>query len=224
VKEPLKQEKAANYGLNLTKDFNLFKNTAEFSIDVYRTDFINQVIVDLDNTPTTAYFYNLKGKSYSNSYQAQLTFEPVKRLSVLLAFRINDAKTTIDSVLVDRLLLNRYKGLVTLSYATKFDKWKFDITSQFNGSARISPQSKMPEIVRKDYNRTPQYYIINAQITKKFKKYVDVYLGVENLLNFVQTDPITEPFIPYHTHFDTSMVWGPIVGRVIYGGMRFAIK
>jgi len=224
VSEPLKQEKAANYGINLTKDFKLFKNKAEFSIDVYRTDFINQIIVDLDQAPETAYFYNLKGKSYSNSYQAQLTFEPVKRLSILLAYRINDAKTTIDSVLVDRMLLNRYKGLVTISYATKFDKWKFDVTSQFNGSARISPQSKMPEIVRKDYERTPQYYIINAQITKKFKKYLDVYLGVENLMNFTQKDPITEPFIPYHTHFDTSMIWGPITGRVIYGGMRFAIK
>ena len=224
VTEDLKQEKAINYGINLTKDFKLFKNKAEFSIDVYRTEFVNQVVVDLDKTPTTAYFYNLKGKSYANSYQTQLTFEPVKRLSVLLAFRINDAKETIDGKLVDRLLLNRYKGLITLSYATKFEKWKFDVTSQFNGSARISPQDKMPLIVRKDYNTSPEYYIVNAQITKKFKRFVDLYIGVENLLNFTQNDPITEPFIPYHTHFDTSMVWGPIVGRVIYGGMRFAIK
>ncbi len=224
VVEPLKQEKAANYGINITKDFKLFKNKAELSLDVYRTDFLSQVVVDLDSTPTTAYFYNLKGKSYSNSYQIQLTMEPIKRLSVLMAFRVNDAKETINNKLVDRLLLNKYKGLITLSYATKFDKWKFDVTSQFNGSARISPQDKMPLIVRKDYNSSPQYYIVNAQITKKFKRFVDVYLGVENLLNFVQTDPITEPFIPYHTHFDTSMVWGPIVGRVIYGGMRFALK
>ena len=38
VMEPLKQEKAANYGINLTKDFKLFKNKAEFSIDIYRTE------------------------------------------------------------------------------------------------------------------------------------------------------------------------------------------
>ncbi|NVO01377.1 MAG: TonB-dependent receptor [Bacteroidetes bacterium] len=224
VEEPLKQEKAANYGINITKDFRLFKNKAQFTLDFYRTDFMNQVIVDLDRDPTTAYFYNLRGKSYSNSYQAQLTIEPLKHLTILMAYRINDAKTTIDSVLQERLLQNKYKGLLNISYATNFEKWKFDFTSQFNGSARISPQEKMPEIVRRDYERTPEYIILNAQITKKFRHDIDVYVGVENLTNFKQKDPITEAFIPYHTHFDTTMAWGPIIGRVIYAGMRFSIK
>ena len=224
VEEPLNQEKAANYGINFTKDFRLFKNKAQFTIDFYRTDFMNQVIVDLDRDPTTAYFYNLKGKSYANSYQAQLTIEPLKRLTILMAYRINDAKTTIDGVLQERLLQNKYKGLVNISYATNFEKWKFDLTGQFNGSARIAPQSKMPEIVRRDYQRSPEYIILNAQITKKFKHNLDVYLGCENLTNFKQKDPITEPFIPYHTHFDTTMNWGPIIGRVIYAGLRFSIK
>jgi outer membrane receptor protein involved in Fe transport len=142
----------------------------------------------------------------------------------MLAYRINDAKMTICDSLQERMLLNRYKGLVNISYATNFEKWKFDLTGQFNGSARIAPQEQMPEIVRRDYQRTPEYIIINAQITKKFKHDLEVYLGVENLTNFRQKDPITEPFIPYHTHFDTTMAWGPIIGRVIYAGLRFSIK
>jgi len=64
---------------------------------------------------------------------------------------------------------------------------------------------------------------LNAQITKKFK-YFDVYLGGENLTNFTQKDPITQPSKPYHTHFDTMMVWGPVTGRVIYAGFRFSIN
>ena len=176
---------------------------------------------------TTADFYNLRdssGKSYSNSYQLQFTMEPVDRFTVLAAFRVNDAWQTTDGKLQQRLLLPKYKGLLTMSYATRFDKWKFDLTAQLNGPARISDQSKMPGIVRRDYRFSPVYPLINVQITKKFRYDIDVYLSAEDLLNFRQSDPITEPFLPYHTHFDTSMTWGPVAGRTIYAGIRYKIK
>lgn len=224
--EHLDQEKAWNYGISFMKEVNLFKRPAEIDLDFFRTDFINQVIIDVDTDPTIAQFYNLEegGKSYANSFQAQLTVEPVKRLSVLLAFRLNDAKQTINGVLKQKLLQNKYKGLMTLSYATNFEKWKFDLTAQLNGKARIGPQDKMPEIVRRNYETTPVYMVLFAQVTKKFSHNFEVYLGGENLTGFIQDDPITEPFIPYHTHFDTMMVWGPITGPTIYAGLRFTLK
>jgi outer membrane receptor for ferrienterochelin and colicins len=227
IQGPLDQEMAANYGINLVKEFQITKRKAEIDIDVYRTDFIKQVVVDLDSDPAIANFYNLKdsaGKSFSNSYQIQFSFEPIKRFNILTAFRINDVRQTINGKLQPRAFTSKYKGLLTLSYATRFDKWKFDFTTQLNGPARISDQSKMPGIVKRDYAYSPVYTILNAQITKKFKHEIDCYLGVENLLNFKQKDPITEAFLPYHTHFDTSMTWGPVVGRLIYAGIRYKIK
>ncbi len=226
VNEDLKQEKAANYGINFTKEFTFLKMPADFNLDIYRTDFINQVIVDIDSDPTKVYFYNLKtgDRSYANSFQAQLSFEPAKRLTVLLAFRLNDAKQTLNDTLRERPLVSKYKGLVSLSYATNFNIWKFDLTCQINGSSRITPQYLMPAIVRRDYEKTPVYAVLFAQVTKKFKHNIEVYVGGENLTGFIQKDPITEPFIPYHTHFDTMMVWGPIVGPTIYAGVRYALK
>jgi outer membrane receptor for ferrienterochelin and colicin len=220
--EKLNQEKAVNFGVNLSKEFKIFKKKAQVDFDFYRTDFMNQVIVDLDSTPTTAFVYNLHGKSYSNSYQVQFTYEPIKRFSMLLAYRINDVKTTINGKFQQKPFVNNYKGLVTLSYATNLKKWQFDYTTQFNGSARLPDQSKMPTSLQRA-NHTPEYIIMNAQVTKKFKEF-DVYLGCENLTNYTQKDPITEYFRPYHTHFDTTMVWGPVVGRVVYAGLRFSIK
>jgi hypothetical protein len=82
----------------------------------------------------------------------------------------------------------------------------------------------MPAIVRRDYSQTPVYAVVFAQVTKRFKHNLEIYLGGENLTNFVQQDPITEPFIPYHTHFDSMMAWGPLVGTTIYAGLRYAIK
>ena len=106
VENNLDQEKAVNFGINLTRNFKLFSRKSEINIDVYRTDFIGQVIVDLDSNPRYAYFYNLKGKSFSNNYQVQFTFQTLKNLSVLAAYRINDIKVTTDNKLQEKLLMD----------------------------------------------------------------------------------------------------------------------
>ena len=222
IDSDLKQENAWNFGVNLTHDFHLFGREAQVDLEAYRTSFISQVIADLDSIPADVFFYNLDGKSYANSYMAQITFEPVNRLSVLAAFRVSDVKTTINNELRQKPMVNAYKGIVSLNYATKFDKWKFDFTTQFIGKARIPDTDKMPaSLQREDYS--PAYVQLFAQVTRKFKAF-EVYLGGENLTNFTQKDPITEAFAPYHTHFDTSMVWGPLVGATVYAGFRYVLK
>jgi hypothetical protein len=221
VDEP-KQEHAWNMGINLTQNFKLFNRDAQVDVETYHTGFINQVIVDLDSLPADVFFYNLTGKSFSNIVQVQFTFQPVNRLSILSAFRFNNVKVTENGVLREKAMVSAYKGLFTASYATKFDKWKFDITLQLNGKARIPDTQKMPaSLQRAPYS--PAYVQLLAQVTRKFK-YFEVYLGGENLTNFTQKDPITEYWRPYHTHFDTSMVWGPIVGATVYAGFRYSIK
>lgn len=221
MQQDIKQEEAWNYGVNLTHDFKLFNRDAQVDIEAYRTDFIHQVIVDLDSIPSDVFFYNLDGKSYANSYMVQMTFEPVNRLQVLAAFRMSDVKTTINGHLRPKPMVNSYKGIISLNYATRFDKWKFDLTNQFIGKARIPDTKKMPSFLQRE-EYSPAFIQLSAQVTRKFKKF-EVYLGGENLTNFTQKDPITEAFAPYHTHFDTSMVWGPLVGATIYGGFRYSI-
>ena len=47
---------------------------------MFRTDFENQIVTDLDRNPQEVHLYNLKGRSYSNSAQAELHYEPIKKL------------------------------------------------------------------------------------------------------------------------------------------------
>jgi outer membrane receptor protein involved in Fe transport len=220
----LGNEEAWNYGLNFTWNFKLFDRKAEVSLDGYRTSFVKQIVVDQDSLPTALFFYNLDGKSYANSIQAQITLSPLKRFEVTAAFRLNDVKITEGGELRRKANVNQFKGLLTLSYATKFDKWKFDITGQLNGPSRIPDTDKMPAFLQRP-SESPVWFNLLAQITKKFKHF-DIYLGGENLTNYRQLDPgpIAEFWRPYHTHFDASMGWGPVVGISIYAGLRYTIK
>lgn len=221
--EEFDMEKAWNYGLNITRGFPLVEGREiNASIDFYRTDFQNQVVVDIDRDPGAVYFYNLDGKSYANSFQAEVSLEPVERFDITLAYRFNDVRSTINGQLQEVPLTTRYKGLITLSYATPFRKWAFDFTGQLNGQSRLpDTQSNPPEYQLDEYS--PQYFILHAQVSKRFK-WFELYVGAENLTDFRQEDPILASDDPFGPNFDASMVWGPLLGRRFYAGIRYTLK
>ena len=100
IASDLKPEDAWNIGLNFVKTLKI-KGEREFrlNLDVYRTQFTNQIITDLESDYTKAQFYNLSGKSYSNVFLAMLNAEILRGLNVKLAYKINDVKTTYNGKL-----------------------------------------------------------------------------------------------------------------------------
>ena len=118
-------------------------------------------------------------------------------------------------------MISKYKGLLTLGYKTPRKKWQFDYSIQLNGGGQLPDMSGYPIALQRE-STFPSYTIMNAQITKYFRKF-EVYIGGENLTSFMQKNPIISPDTPYGSYFDASMVWGPISGRKIYFGFRMAI-
>ncbi len=222
VQEEIKPEEAWNYGATLTQNFDIFGNEATFSVEYFRTDFVNQLIVDIDNEPFTALFYNLDGKSYSNSYQAELAFEPLSRFEITVAYRHTDVKQTIGEELVRKPFVNLYRGLLAGSYATANNKWQFDLTAQFNGPGRIPELDENPEAF--DFpDESPFYTILLGQVTYRFNRF-DIYLGGDNLANYRQSNPIIASHDPFSENFDGSMIWGPVSGRMFYLGLKYELS
>ncbi len=222
VKENLQPEKAWNYGLNLTQEFVAFGKNGSLGLDLFRTDFVNQLVVDMDSDPRQIAFYNLKGKSYANNAQVEVQYQPVKRMDVKLAYKFYDVKTTLGGQLLPRPFVSQHRALFNVGYATNFDKWKFDFTTQWIGSKRVPAKFTDAEGVR-PLTYSPAYFLFNAQVTKSFRKW-DIYLGGENLGNFKQPSPIVAADKPFSPDFDASLIWAPIYGRMIYAGMRLKIK
>ena len=65
--------------------------------------------------------------------------------------------------------------------------------------------------------------MINAQINKNFS-FIEIYAGVDNILNFTQKDPIIAADDPFGPYFDTSFIWGPTKGREFYFGLRLLVN
>ena len=219
-----KMEDAWNYGINLTKSFSFGWRELILQADFYRTDFVNQIVLDRDADAHQIRIYNLNGKSYSNSAQIEANCEIFKDFDLTLAFRYNDVKMTINDSLREKPFVNRYKGLITMSYAP--GTWQFDFTTQFNGDSRVPDLSGNATAVANHQNigRSPFYVIMNAQITKKLGKHWELYVGGENLTNYTQKYPIISANNPTSEDFDASMVWGPLSGIRAYLGVRFQVK
>jgi outer membrane receptor for ferrienterochelin and colicins len=228
-REAIRPEISWNYGASITQEFKIGEMSGNFIMDFYRTDFQNQLVADMED-PRYIRFYNLEGTAYANSFQAEANLTPIKRFDLKLAYRLFDVKQSIRNVydentLQPRMMVSRDRVLFNAGYALPYDKWKFDATVQWNGKRRIPYMGHIPDHhVPTDLGSTmsPSFYNLNAQITRTFPKW-DIYLGGENLANFRQKNPIMGASEPFGQHFDAGMAWGPVVGRMIYAGMRYKI-
>lgn len=225
IADNLDQEEAWNTGVNLSFYIPLFGKELTLTGEWYYTNFLKQVVVDMDSDAHAVSFYNLDGKSYSNSFQVEATYPFFRGFTLTAAYRYTDAKTDYRNAegVTQRLkkpLVSDYKALATASYQTPLKKWQFDLTGQFNGGGRMPTPDATNPLWKPNFNA---YTVVNAQITKYFRRW-SVYVGAENLFDYKQSHPIIDAENPRGDNFDGSMVWGPVHGRKIYAGLRFNIS
>lgn len=222
----LDPEIAWNYGISYSQKLNLFGIKSDVTFDFYRTDFVNQIVVDWEN-PREVNFYNLKGESYANSFQVELNFHLIEGLDFRTAYKYYDIKTDYNSGKLETPLVPTHRIFVNTSYQTKRNQkggqWKFDVTYNWLGEQRYSSTEGNP-IEYQLPKKTPTVATLNSQITKVFSTSFEVYLGAENLTNEKQTNPIVNSENPFEPTFDTTFVYGPIFGASYYLGLRYNLN
>lgn len=225
ISPDLEAEVAWNYGGSVQQKFGFLGNSALIVFDFFRTDFVNQVLYDFD-TPGELRIYNLKGKSYANSFQADLTLEPIKRFAVRMAYKYYDVKALYNGAMKQKPLQAIHRGFLNLSYSLPYDKWVFDFTTKWIGQTRIpahiDPGHHGGGATLVPDTWTEPYFIFNMHFLRKFRRW-EVYAGCENIANLMQHDPILGASQPFGSDFDASLVYAPMDGRTIYAGFRIKI-
>ncbi len=222
----LDPEIAWNYGLSYLQGFNLFGRKADVTLDYYKTDFKNQIVVDYEN-PQEVSFYNLEGDSYANSFQAEFNYNVFEYFDLRMAYKYYDVKTDYNSGKLSKPLVPTNRLFANASYETRMHgddkgRWKFDATFNWLGAQRFTSTVGNPVSYQLP-NKTPTLATLNAQVTKVFSPKFEVYLGGENITNVRQANPILGADDPFGANFDTTFVYGPIFGSMYYAGLRFKI-
>jgi outer membrane receptor for ferrienterochelin and colicin len=222
VAEDLQVEVSWNYGVSASHTFKILGREANVYASFYRTDFENQVVIDLDQDAQLVSVYNLDGASYSNALQVEFGIEPVKRFDIKTAYKWNDVWMNTAGALRRKTLVKQHKILATFSYATNFNKWQFDLSFHVHGPARIPSTASNPGEYQL-LEESPWHLTMNCQITKRFK-WFELYVGAENLTNFRQQNAIVATDDPYGEFFDATLIWGPVMGINPYLGLRYTLK
>jgi len=224
----LNPEIAWNYGASFLQAFKIWGKNAELSVDFYRTHFDNQVVVDLDHSPQQALFYNLDGKSFANSLQAEVSISPAKGLDFKAAYKYYDVQTQFTKGQLEKTLTPKHRWFANIAYETpdthenNHSQWKFDVTFNWLGEQRLPTTATNPLAYRlSDY--APSFATLNAQITRVFSKKFEVYVGGENITNYKQANGILAADAPFGAYFDSTMQYAPAFGQMYYAGLRFKL-
>jgi len=222
----LNPEIAWNYGASFTQKFKLFNRQGDFIFDFYKTDFSEQIIVDMEN-PSEISFYNVSSKSKANSFQAEFNYSPFKYFSIKTAYKFQDIDNGYISGSKQQPMQPKNRFFTNLSFETNHDEkggnWKFDYTYNWQSEQRLPDTS----IYTSNYQLpdfTDSHISMNAQITKVFSPRFEWYIGAENLTNEKQKIPILGADNPFGTNFDSSIVYSSVLGAMYYTGIRFNIE
>ncbi|NRB64214.1 MAG: TonB-dependent receptor [Saprospiraceae bacterium] len=219
----LNQEVAWNTGLSLRQTIVLDNRELIVTLDGFHTRFDQQIVVDYDATPRQVRFYNLTGESFSTSLQAQIDYAVAKNIDIRFAYRFNDVQTDYAHGRRERPFVSRHRAFIHVGYLTNRDDWVFDFTLNWQGQKRIPSTQENPEPFQLS-DRSPDFVVANVQISKTWWDKLAVYVGVENLFNIVQSNPVLSADDPFGPYFDSSLVWGPIFGRMTYAGIRYTVE
>ncbi|MDR2222155.1 MAG: TonB-dependent receptor [Flavobacteriaceae bacterium] len=222
----LKPEIAWNYGLSFSQSFYVLGRKADVTLDYYKTDFTNQIVVDVDQSSHAIEFYNLNGQSYANSFQLELNYNLARNLNLRSAYKFYDIQTDQKTGKYEKAFQPKHRFFANIEYETEVTEaggnWRFDFTYNWLGKQRI-PTTSDNDIHNQMTAYSNPYSLMNFQITKVFSKKFEIYVGGENIGNYKQDRVILGNDNPFGKDFDTTMVYAPVFGQMYYAGLRFKL-
>lgn len=210
-------ERAWNYGFSWIQKASLFNQPVELSLDAYRTEFTNRVVVDWETAGAIS-FYNLEGKSHAQSLQFSASTNFNERIDVRFAYKAYDIKTNYRSGFKRVPLQPKTRWFAFLGYGSeiKFGKqWRADATFHRVGQQRLVATFDSPSKIVAGFS------LLSSQLTRQFSANFSIYMGAENLFDVKQNDAVLGASNPFGAAFDTSQVYAPVFGRMLYAGFRF---
>ncbi len=218
ITEALDPEKVLNFGADILFYFQFGEVAGSLNLDYYHTTFMNKIIPDYDSDPTVVYFSNLDGGAHSNVLQAEASMKILKYIDLKLAYKFIDNRYDLNGINYEQPFNSKDRFFATFSYAPQDNSYILSAGLQWFGKQRLPSTETNPPQYRRPLESDP-YTMINAQVNKNFS-FVELYAGVDNILNFTQENPIIAADDPFGQYFDTSFIWGPTKGREFYFGFR----
>lgn len=250
VKEELKPEQTYNVNLNYVKKiYTKNDHFIGFDLTGWLTYFTNRIVPDYDTDPNKIIYDNLNGHAISKGVSLNVDVMLNNDLKIIAGGTLMDVSTVEENemgeeVKEQQILTEKWMGTWAISYTIKPWGLGIDYTGNIYGPMRLP---LLGDLDPRSPN-SPVWSIQNIQLTKNFKKGLEIYGGLKNILNW--TPNKGNPFIiarandpfdknvqfdangqvmatvdnPYALTFDPAYVYGPNQGIRGFLGIRWTIQ
>ena len=246
IKNALKPEKSYNINLNYIKKIYTNNNTfIGLDASAFYTYFNNRIVADFLTDPNKIIYDNLNGNAISKGVTLNIDVAFTNGLKVIAGTTIMQNTITQNGITNLQILTEKCTGTWAITY--KIKKWHLaiDYTGNF-----YSPMI-LPTLGGLDPRQTtsPWWSIQNIQLVFSKYKYVEIYGGIKNLLNWTPFK-VNNPFIiagskdpfdknvqydtngsilataanPYALTFDPNYIYAPTQGLRAFLGIRYNFK
>ncbi|MEQ9569711.1 MAG: TonB-dependent receptor, partial [Longimicrobiales bacterium] len=216
----LEPERSASLAFNYNQVVEFGTNPMMVDVDAFYTRFTNRIVPDYDADPNQIVYANLDGRrSVTRGVSVALNqnFGTSLPLFYSVGFTIQDVVLEGGGEPTeDEFFAAEYRGVWSLSY-----EFRPGFTLDYAGS--LTGPMRLPEFGGEFARptRNDPYATHDAQFSWAWSPGRQITLGVRNLTDFTQPSPLIDPARPFGDAFDTSYVYGPIVGRRISLGVRY---
>ncbi len=235
IADDLNPEESYNVSLNFNHVYTGFGGSGSLDMEGFYTYFTNKIIPDYD-TQGFIIYENSSGHAKSLGFAANVNHNFTFPLSLNIGVNyLNTTETEkLDDGTVetsDILFSPKWSGVFSANYRLRKQDITFAYTIQYTGVMTL------PEVFDLDNTGTPLPYarptksdpfsLHQLQITKGVKNNFALYAGIENVLNFIQTQ---SPLVGYNDpnyalgfspYFDTSYAYAPNHGREFFIGVKW---
>ncbi len=238
ILEALKPEQSYNGAFNFNHVYTLGNSQGTLDIDAYYTYFTNKIIPDYSN-PTKIIYANTDGHAITKGIGVNIQQEFIFPLSMNVGFNIQEVTQTerneqdvFETTAIE--FAPQWSGVATANYQWREPKITFAYTM------RVTGPMALPDVYDLDENgmplpeprpsRSTPFSFHNIQVTKAFDTSWSAYIGVQNLLDYLQpVSPLTGYNDPntstgFSEYFDTAYAFAPIHGREFYIGIQWNLK
>lgn len=207
-----------NVGGSIASEFQVFKRKATLTLDGYYTWFERQLNIDRDVSQAAIVFSYIENQSTALACQAEIDWVLSKQFNLKGAYKFLSVQSIYDGTMQQQAMIPTHRLLFTTSWTSKNKRVQADLTANIVGPMRMPHNHSAAGMAF-----SPWYPYLFGQVSYQWKK-IKVYIGLENILNVKQPNPIISAQDPQDPSFDATMVWGPITGINIYGGLTYNLK
>jgi len=219
IEEELRPERSINGSVSFIQDLDFGDQFARLTLDGFQTRFSNQIIPDYDSDPRSVIYRNLDGYSMARGVEAGLDYQFAFPLRAALDYEWLEAYQVAEG----RRSAIKFNPAHRLFWSLDYD-WEepgldVNLVGKWVGAQALP---EFPEPFPRS-GRSEPYAIWNLQASIRLGV-AELYGGVSNLFDYRQESPLVDPGHPFGEYFDTSYVYGPLEGRVMFVGVRGAIE